>query len=90
MKGLGLSLLGLLFGCAAAWLLYAGVTMNTAVPSADAPAGFQGVANLQLMHIQMLETVLGAASAIVSAIFFVGGSVVRSLAESSSECRGAE
>jgi hypothetical protein len=81
MKEVGLLLLGLAFGCMAAYFGYAGLTMDTTVPSADIAAG-EGVANLQLMHVQMLDIVISVGAAIVSAIFFVGGAVVAELAPS--------
>jgi hypothetical protein len=81
MRIIGLYLIGLLFGAAAAYFYIIGFSISTAVPNAAAPAGFDGIANLQLMHIQLLDILIGTGAAIVSAVFLAGGAIVSVIAE---------
>lgn len=70
-----LSIAGILSALVAAYFIHAAFTMETTVVTAEAPTGFDGVANLQLMHFQMLQMLTGTGSAIVSAVLIVGGEV---------------
>jgi hypothetical protein len=68
---------GALFGVLAAWLIYTGIRIETAVPSPDAPTGFDGVVNLQAMHYQAMLIHLGVGAAIVAAVLLVGSALIR-------------
>lgn len=59
----------------ATWFLYAGFSIDTAIPSGD---GSQAISNLQLMHVQLLDIILGAVSFLASCILFAGSAIVGS------------
>jgi hypothetical protein len=77
----GLGFIGLTFTVIAAYFMYVGFSLQITVQSADPPGGFQGIANLQLMHIQLLDILIGTGAAIVAAIFLVGAALAQSTAE---------
>lgn len=72
-----LAICGLVLLSAAAWFIYVGFTMETTVSSdATLPGGMGTIANLQLMHIQLLNVMLGAISALGSCVLFAACAVV--------------
>ena len=62
---------GGLFAVIAICFLFIGLTAETTVVTSSAPDGFAGVANLQAMHYQMVEIVIGVGAAIISALCFL-------------------
>lgn len=71
-----LALLTIIFGAISAWFLVAACSVQTAVASTDAPAGYDGIANLQAMHFQMADIVLGVGAGVVAAILLGALAVV--------------
>jgi hypothetical protein len=72
----------------ATWFLYAGFSMETTVPASDASEflnGAQGVSNLQLMHIQLIDVVIGVTAGLGSCILYVGSAIVTALRPEKSE-----
>lgn len=59
---------GLALWGVAAYFLRAGLSISVAVALPDAPEGFDGVANLQLMHIQALDVHIGLAAGLAGTI----------------------
>jgi hypothetical protein len=72
----GLNLASAIFAVIAAYFLYSGFSLETTVASAGTPVGFDGVANLQLMHIQSLNFATGIGAAVVSAVLLIGAAIV--------------
>jgi hypothetical protein len=68
----------------AAWFLFAGLTIDTTVPTSE-PAFGGGIANLQLMHIQMLDIVIGLVSGLTSAVLFTGAAIVATVQDRAAE-----
>ncbi len=64
-----LKVIGPVFWVIGGWLIYVGITMTVTVN----PDGAGEVANLQLMHIQQLDMLIGALAVIQGTICFVGG-----------------
>jgi hypothetical protein len=64
----GLGFLALVFALIAAYFLYVGFSISTAVSAGDGTF----TANLQLMQVQSLDIMVGLAAAIVASIFTVG------------------
>jgi hypothetical protein len=61
-------LAGLALWGVAAYFLRVGLSISVAVASPHAPPGFDGVANLQLMHIQALDVHIGLAAGLAGTI----------------------
>lgn len=74
-----LSSIGGVFAVIAGLLLFGGFRMETTVQGPDTPAGFQGVANLQLMHIQSVNFQIAIGSAIIAALFFCAAAITSRL-----------
>jgi hypothetical protein len=62
------------FGVVAAYFLFVGITLDTAVSTGDGGT----VANLQLMHVQAMNIGIGIGAAVISAIFAVGAAIITS------------
>ena len=71
-----LTAFGTIFSLVSAYFLYVAFGIETTVVQPGAVQGFDGVANLQLMHLQSLNLEIGIGAAIVAAIFFVGAAIV--------------
>lgn len=69
----GLRILSVLMAALGAWLLYSGFNMDVTVPGyADVPR----IANAQLMHVQLLNFLLGSLAIIDSTVLLVGAAIV--------------
>ena len=73
---------GSLMWVIAAYLIYIGLQSETTVPTQDAPAGFEGVVNVQLVHIQAMNFHLGIGAAIVGAILIGAAAIVSAIGRS--------
>ena len=71
--------LGLIAAAISAWFCYAGFQIETAIATPEAPAGFEGVANLQMMHFQQINFEIGIGAAIVAAILLAAGGLADAL-----------
>ena len=66
----------------AAWFIFAGFSIETTVST---PAGLEtleetrGVANLQLMHLQLLDVIIGVVSGLAACVLFAGSAIVGAL-----------
>lgn len=74
-----LAAFGAIFGVIGGYFIWIACTMETTVTGGAAPAGFDGIANLQLMHIQAMNLHIGLGSAAVAAIFIIGGAIVSAI-----------
>jgi hypothetical protein len=63
-----------IFVLIAGYFLYAGISLDTSVPTGDGGT----VANLQLMHVQAMKIGLGIGAAIIASIFAIGAAIVSS------------
>jgi hypothetical protein len=74
-----LALFSFIMVMVAAWFIFAGFSIETTV---SAPAGLetlqgtQGVANLQLMHLQLLDVIIGVVSGLAACVLFAGSAIV--------------
>lgn len=64
----GLGFVALVCSLIAAYFLYIGFSISTAVPSGDGTF----TANLQLMQVQSLDIIVGLAAAVIASVFTVG------------------
>ena len=71
-----LAAFGTVFVIVAGYFIWIALGIETTVVSAGVPEGFDGVANLQLMHIQGLNLQIGLGAGVVAAILFVGAAIV--------------
>jgi hypothetical protein len=70
-----------------AWFLFAGFTLDTTVPAeagTTLPAGMQGVSNLQLMHIQLVDIIIGCVSGLGACVLFAGAAVTAAIQDKTS------
>ena len=74
-----LSSIGAIFSLVAGYFIWIAVGMETTTVVAQAPAGFDGVANLQMMHLQAMNLQIGLSAAIIAAIFFVGAGITAAI-----------
>ena len=65
----------------AAWFIYAGFSMDVTVAntSTDVLGGSQNVANLELMHIQLLDVIIGVVSALGACVMFAAAAIVAAI-----------
>jgi hypothetical protein len=66
----------------AAYLIFLGYRIETTVAVPDAPLGFDGIANLQALHMQAMHLHLGVGAAIVGAVLIGAAAVVSALSRS--------
>lgn len=81
MRGAGLIFCAVIFSMASAYFFATGFSIETTVTTADAPAGYQGISNLQLMHVQTLDILIGTGAAIIAAIFLVGSAIAGAITD---------
>jgi hypothetical protein len=72
-----LAIWSLVLVCVSAWFFFVGFSIDTTVPT-DTPlaGGMQGISNLQLMHIQLLDIVIGCVSGLGACVMFAGAMIV--------------
>lgn len=72
----------------AGWFMFAGFSVETTLPSNDptiGALGVQGISNLQLMHIQLLDFVTGLVAGLASAVLFAGAAIVAAVQDRANE-----
>lgn len=73
---IGLYVVGVLSLLVGGYGIYSGVMMDTSV---DAGAGLAAVANLQLMHVQSANLILGCAFWLIAAITLSSGAIIEAI-----------
>lgn len=66
----------------AVWFLFAGFNIETTVSGSQGlalPEGMQGISNLQLMHLQLVDMVIGLVAGLGACVFFVGSAIVAAI-----------
>lgn len=74
-----LSSIGVVFAIVAGYFIHAAYSIEITVRSVEAPPGFDGIANLQAMHLQGADLAIGIGAAIVASVFTVGAAIVAAL-----------
>jgi hypothetical protein len=80
-----LATLGTLFGVIAGFFFLAAEKMQVGVQSDATPAGFDGVANFQLMQIQSINFQIAIGAGIIAALFFCAAAITSRLPPPPSE-----
>lgn len=71
----GFMVAGMVLLAVSAWFVIAGFSIDTTVSGADGT----NIANLQLMHLQLTDVVIGVAAGIASCVLFVGAAIVAAI-----------
>lgn len=74
----GLRLTAAIFTVVAAYFFYSGYAIETTIVTPGVE-GFDGIANLQLMHVQSLNFATAIGAAIIAAILAVGSAIVAAI-----------
>jgi hypothetical protein len=70
----------LLFTCLG--FLMVGLSIETTIPAeagTTLPTGMQGISNLQLMHVQLLDVIIGCVSGLGACVLLAGAAVVTAI-----------
>lgn len=73
---IGLYVVGVLSLLVGGYGIYSGIMMDTAVETGE---GLAAVANLQLMHVQSANLILGCAFWIIAAITLSSGAIIEAI-----------
>jgi uncharacterized membrane protein len=68
----------------ATWFLYTGFSIETTVPASPEAseilsAGAQGISNLQLMHIQLIDIIIGLVAGLGSCVLYSAAAIVAAI-----------
>lgn len=77
---IGLYVVGVLSMLIGGYGLYSGIMMDTSVDAAD---GIASVANLQLMHFQTANLILGSAFFIIAAVTISSAAIIETMKRAS-------
>jgi hypothetical protein len=76
-NSIAMAVVGAALWVIAAYMIYSGLAMPTTLPSDYAPQGFEGVVNLQLMHIQAMNLHLGIGAGIAGTLLICTSMLIR-------------